>query len=112
MLDIELDVVKGIIFLRLNGELNNLNFNVLSNKINELLYRQGLQYYVLDFQDAEISELSTLTKIQNKLIEIFLSCGKVVLCGINDINKKQIGYTKDKLFYVKDEREAFEYLWM
>lgn len=112
MLEIELDVVKGIIFLRLNGQLNDINFNLLSNRINELLYQQGIHYYVLDFQDTEIIEKTILSKIQNKLIEIFLSCGKVVLCGIDDINQKQIGYTKDKLFYVQTEREAFEYLWM
>lgn len=112
MLDIELDVAKGIIFIRLNGEINSINFNLLSSRINELLYKQGIHYYVLDFKEAEITESSILSRIQNKLIEIFLSCGKVVLCGINERNKKQIGYTKDKLFYVQNEREAFEYLWM
>ena len=49
--------------------------------------------------------------IQNKIIEIFLSCGKVAICGLNELNKKIFG-NFDRLFYVNNERDAFEYLYI
>lgn len=112
MLEIKEEVSRGILFLRIEGKLSNDNFNILGNKINYLLYKQGIQYYVFDFVNINKVEDNIFLKMQNKLVEIFLNCGQVVLCGISDINKKRIGYTRDRLFYVNKESEAFKYLWM
>ncbi len=87
------------------------SFNSFGKVINNLLYKKGMQYFVIDLYNIDLEDKIFLN-IQNKLVEIFLNCGKVVLCGIDDENKRKIGYTKDKLFYVKEEREAFKYLWM
>ena len=111
MLKIEQEVSRGIMFLRLNGMLNNNSFKRLGNEINHLLYKLGFQYFVIDFNEINIEDNMYLN-IQNKLVEIFLNCGQVVLCGIKDVDKNKIGYTKDKLFYVNKESEAFRYLWM
>lgn len=112
MLEINEEVSRGILFLRIDGKISNDNFNILGNKINYLLYKQGIQYFVFDFQDINKLEENIFFKIQNKLVEIFLNCGQVVLCGIPEIDKKKIGYTRDKLYYVNKESEAFKYLWM
>lgn len=111
MLKIEQEVARGIMFIRLGGNLNNNSFNLFGKLINNLLYNQGMQYFVIDLYNINLED-NIFSNIQNKLIEIFLSCGKVVLCGIDEENIEKIGYTKDKLFYVKEEREAFKYLWM
>ena len=47
--------------------------------------------------------------LENKLVEIFLSCGKVVLCGLEGMYEKKLG-KQDKLFYVREGSEAFKYL--
>ena len=111
MLKIEQEVSRGIMFIRLNGDLNTNSFSSFGKLINDLLYTKGMQYFVIDLYNIDFEE-NIFLNIQNKLVEIFLSSGKVVLCGIDDKNKRKIGYTKDKLFYVKEEREAFKYLWM
>ena len=98
MLKIETEVSRGIMFIRLNGSLSNKNFNKLGSEINYLLYKQGIQYYVLDFNEVKQVEENSFTYIQNKLVEIFLNSGQVVLCGMSEISKRKIGYTKDKLF--------------
>lgn len=110
LLQLETQVNKGIMFIRLEGDLNNKTFNTLSTEINYLLYNQGIHYYVLNFEEVSKVDKNIFIKLQNKLIEIFLSCGKVVMCGLNDMFKQQIGSTKDSLFYVNKEQEAFEYI--
>lgn len=110
MLKIDIEVARGILFLRFDGNINN-DYNVFEKEINYLLYNQGIKYYVLDFENMYIED-STISKIKNKLVEIFLRCGEVVLCGIDNDTKLKIGETKDKLYYVNEEREAFNYLWM
>ena len=110
MLEVQTQVSKGIMFIRLEGNLDNKTFNTFSKEINYLLYKQGIHYFVLNFEEVNNFDKSIFIKLQNKLIEIFLSCGKVVMCGLNDFIKKQIGSTKDNLFYVNKETEAFKYI--
>lgn len=110
MLEIEKDVERGILFMRLEGGLTTKTFNTLGNEINYLLYNQGISNFVIDFTNVSKFEDNIFSKIQSKLVEIFLCCGKVVMCGMNDIYKKRIGFTKDQLYYVKYEKDAFDYL--
>lgn len=112
MLEIDKEVERGILFIRLEGKLNNKTFITFGNEINYLLYHQGISNFVFDFTNISIFEDSTLSSIQSKLVEIFLNCGKVVMCGMSEISKKRIGYTSGKLFYVSNDIEAFEYLRM
>lgn len=111
MLKISTEVSRGIMFMRFIGDLDNNNFNEFKTEINYLLYNQGVRYFVLDFKDINLEE-NIFLKLQNKLVEIFLNCGEVVLCGLDKSKRNKIGYTKDKLHYVNEEREAFNYLWV
>ncbi len=109
MLELELDVRKGILFMRLEGELNHSNFCDFSDELNYLLYQQGIHFFVLNFYELKNIDQTVFSSLQNKLIEIFLSCGKVVLCGLTDSLKKRLGFQRQVL-YVNNEREAFKYL--
>ena len=67
--------------------------------------------FVFNFNNLNSIEYGMVEYIQNKIIEIFLNCGEVVICGLNEINKKLIG-NYDRLFFVNNERDAFEYLYI
>lgn len=103
-------VNRGILFITLQGTLNNENFYEFSDEINYLLYNQGMNYFALNFDDLEIVDKNLLYKIQNKLIEICLSSGKVVLCGLNKEAVKKIDCGNDNLKFVGSELEVFNYL--
>ncbi|MCI8347137.1 MAG: hypothetical protein HFJ12_04235 [Bacilli bacterium] len=110
MLEINMEVDKGIPFLNLEGILNAKTFEKFGEEINYLLYHQGFHYFVLDFTNIGNVEESIYQSIQSKLAEIFLSCGRVVLCGIS--NKEKIGFSKEQLYYVNQKQEAFKYLYL
>lgn len=110
MLEIKKEVERGILFLRLEGDINNRTFTTLGKEINYLLYQQGISNFVFDFTNIYSVEETIFSNIQSKLIEIFLNCGKVVMCGLSEIGKSKIGFTKDRLFYVNNNLEAFKYL--
>ena len=105
-----MEVDRGIPFFHLEGRLNHKNFSQLGDEINYLLYQQGFHYFVFDFSQVNFLEDSIYTTIKTKLVEIFLSCGRVVLCGIP--HKDRIGYTKDQLYYVEENQDAFKYLYL
>lgn len=112
MLEIEKEVERGILFIRLEGNLTNKTFTTFGEEINYLLYNQGISNFVFDFTNISKVEDNIISKIQSKLVEIFLNCGKVVMCGMSELFRKKVGFTKDQLFYVSHDIEAFEYLRM
>lgn len=109
MLEIDVDVVKGILFIHLEGVLNKDTVRQFDNELNYLLYKQGMHYFVFDFKDLDKLDLSIMPWLDNKLVEIFLSCGKVALCGLD--NKYENKFSKqDRLFFVREGIQAFNYL--
>lgn len=103
------EVKRGIIFIRCSGVLNNDSMMVINNELDYLLYHQGMVYYAFDFSHLIINS-SVVNLFQNKLIEIFLRCGKVVLCGLNKFYRKMIGDNRDLLYYADKEDEVFNFL--
>ena len=52
MLNIDIDVVRGITFVRVEGDLNNKTFDEFDLKINNLIYKFGMQFFVFNFVDV------------------------------------------------------------
>lgn len=109
MLEIDIDVVKGIMFIHLEGNLNRETIGQFDRELNYLLYKQGMHYFVFDFKDIDGIEMDIVSWLNNKLVEIFLSCGKVVLCGLDGRYENKF-FKQDSLFYVREGKQAFEYL--
>lgn len=107
---ITMKVNQGIIFLRLYGSLNKKTIKEFSDEINYLLYEQGTKKLVINFDEVKISNDDIFSTIGNKLVEIFLSCGEVALCGLSQDRRGRIGAREEQLFFVDSELDAFRYL--
>ena len=102
----EMDIVRGTIFIKMEGKMTEKSYMILEKKINQLLYEYGMHSFVFNFSYLNRFDDNIFSKIQNKVIEILLSCGKVIFCGLG----KQYHSFSDKqkrLIYVDDEMEAF-----
>lgn len=98
-------VRNGILFISFEGDINDNTVADLNKEIDYMLYTQGINYYAFNFKGIDELNNKFLSLFQNKLVEIFLRCGSVVLYGINNIYKKIIGNRRDNLFYVEDQKE-------
>ena len=107
MLEMDVGVVKGFTVIKLDGDLTNKTFKKLDEEIDYLLYKQGMHFFIFDFNHVQKTDENIFKDFQRKLVEIFLSCGKVVLCGLSDVFKEI--RDSSRLFYVKDEFEALNF---
>ena len=107
MLKLSKQVSRGIMFIRLEGNLDENTLSTFSLEVNNLLYEYGMHYFVFNFKELSSFDKTIFSIFQSKLVEIFLSCGKVVLCGLKYNN---FGNFYNKLFYVNDEYDAFKLL--
>lgn len=109
MLEVDTDVIKGIMFVNLSGELTNDTMRDVEDELNYLLYKQGMHFFIFNFKNVNVIEYSALNQLQKILIEIFLSCGNVVMCGMSDICRKKLGLL-DRVNYTNSEIDAFKLL--
>lgn len=109
MLNMNISVSKGIMFFNLEGNLTKDTFFELEKELNYLLYKQGMQYFVFNFSELSWVDMAVVSSFKSKLAEIFLCCGKVAMCGVNNILKNFLG-TRDNFFYINEQVEAFKYL--
>ena len=85
MLEVTAQINRGIMFIRLEGELTTSNFYKVAEEINYLLYKQGILMYVFNLEEVKKVDQGLLGMLQNKLTEIFLHCGSVVFLIILDL---------------------------
>lgn len=99
MLKINMEFRKGILFIRLKGDLTKLTYQSLNDYLIPIIYNNGIKYVVYNlekinnldcFGRLSLKEGYTATKRNN---------GTCLICG------KQI-YFNDEFKTVKDELEA------
>ncbi len=105
MLEMDFGVVKGMIVVKLKGELTSNTLYKFNDGVDYLLYNQGMHYFVFDFKDVDKIENDIFSELQSKIFEIFLNCGKVVIYGIKNVFKN---IKDNRLIYVNDEIEALK----
>ena len=103
MLKINLEFRKGVLFVRLNGSLNDKES--LDN-INSLINEVGLKYIVLNVDKLkciDVNGINCILDYNNKLIN---NNGKLLLCESNNIISNRL--FKNKIPYINNEIQAFD----
>ena len=108
MLTMNFNVIKGVIVIQLEGYLNSNEINNLEEQLNYLIYKQEMHFFIFDFNNVEEADIGAINNISNKLVEIFLTCGKVILLGVNSLLRMMLG-KGERMIYVDQFREAFKY---
>lgn len=111
MLGISKEVYRGILFLRMKGKFTKETTKSFKEELDNLLYKQGLHYFVLNFKEVECFDALSFSILESQLCEIYLNCGKVAICGI-DSKKEQRTLENDNLYFVQNELDACHYLYL
>ena len=98
-------VNDGILFISIEEEIRDDTIDNLEEEIDYMLYSQGIRYYAFNFNYLDNFNNSFLNKFQNKLTEIFLTCGSVVIYGLKKVNKYIFGKRKDNLYYIDSKED-------
>ncbi len=81
MLFINLEVRRGILFIRLNGVLNKETSSLLKDKVRSLSL-QGFKYFVFNLDGITMMDQDGLTSLQENYQQIRKIEGKLILCGL------------------------------
>lgn len=106
MLNMDLEYNKGILFVRLKGNLNRKNSYKLNNYLLPVLLKHKVKYLVYNLYELESVDDAGIDAILNTKCAIKSNKGKICLCEVSKDIKRFIRRLKIKS--VEDERKVFD----
>ncbi len=87
MLDINMEIRKGILFVRLIGNLNRETAKYFKSEVSNLVENKGIKYLVLNLSNLDNLDAIGADLILDEYRYIAKINGKVVICGIEENRK-------------------------
>lgn len=84
MLDINLEFVRGMLFVRLDGILNKNTCLKLNNCLDKMINEKGLRYFVVNLEKLESIDKEGLKTIIDRYLDVAFHDGKLIICGYNN----------------------------
>lgn len=106
MLKMDLQYIRGILFVRLNGVLNRKNTYKINNYLVPVILKHKIKYLVYNLYELDSLDESGVDALLNTKCAIRANKGKICLCEVSDNLKGQIKRLRIK--NVEDERCVFD----
>lgn len=95
MIDINIEFSKGVLFVRLQGILDNSNVSNVKSTIIEILKNGGIRYLVFNIHNLIINDYVDLFNSCEDVIR--LNGGKMIICGTEEKIKGHYNYVDNEL---------------
>ena len=106
MLSVNFEFVRGILFVRLEGKVNNDSSLSLKENLTDIISKGGIKYLVFNVSNAVIEERVSLFEDCNKLIKN--NGGKLFLCGLKNKLENIFESNYDENQRINDELSALK----
>lgn len=83
MLEINLEFVRGMLFVRLEGVLDCNTYTKLSDCLDTMIHEKGLKYFVINLEYLDFIDERGIQAIIDRYFDVTLHDGKLVVCGYN-----------------------------
>lgn len=81
MLEINIEFIKGVLVVRLEGILNNKSVKSIRDSLISIIKNGGIKYLMFNLTDSSLEEKIDMFDECNKLIK--KNKGKMYICGFN-----------------------------
>lgn len=107
MLEINIEFVKGVLVVRLEGKLNNISVKSIRDNLLTIIKNGGIKYLMFNLTESILEERIDMFEECNKLIK--KNKGKMYICGFNHKMENLITnnyYTVDNELSILNKIEA------
>lgn len=113
MLEIDMEYRKGVLFIRLIGELIESTIPVLEQEVTHIMKDYGIGNIVFNVEGLEVIDMKGINALLKHYELAKDSHGKVMLCGLkNDLVKHRIenSHLLNYMYEASDELTALSYM--
>ncbi len=90
MFDIEMEFVRGMLFVRLDGILSKKTSKDLNLVLNRMINEQGIRYFVINLENVNQIDEDGIKSLIDRYFDVSMHNGKLVVCGYNHNLESQI----------------------
>ena len=107
MLKIDIEYKKGILFVRLIGDVNKSTIKDME-VVDNMVRKAGIKYLLINLEKVAIIRPEEILKMINKYKELIGHDGKLLICGYYNPMKLSINTTdEDNIYLSNRETNAF-----
>lgn len=113
MLEIQTEIRKGILFIRLNGQLNKNTISVLNHEVTDLIKDNGISNVVFNFETLDEIDIKGINALYYNYELVTRNKGKTMICNLNNKkvrnsinNNRLLNYMTE----ISDELSAFKFV--
>lgn len=112
LLNVQMLIKKNVLYVRLDGELDQHTVENLRLRISELIEKYQIRYLVLNFYKLQFMDSSGVGFIIGRYHRLKKTSGGVILCSLNEHIERLVMLSGlNKICMIKkNEEEANEYL--
>ena len=113
MLDVQTEIRKGILFIRLSGQLNKNTINILNHEVTDLIKDNGISNVVFNLETLDEIDIKGINTLYYNYELITRNQGKSMICNLNNkqvrncINKNRL---LNYMTEISDELSALTYV--
>ena len=105
MLEINMEFRKGILFIRLIGELNFKTAQKLENEVTELVYENGIRNLVFNLEEVTNIDMKGINALMKNYEFCRKNDGKTLVCNLDNSQVKNRVYKSRLLKYMYEVRD-------
>ncbi len=109
MLKIDLEFIRGMLFVRLEGKLDQNTYTKLSDCLNQMIYEKKIKYFVINLEYLEKMDEIGMKAIMDRYLDVILQNGKLILCGYRDLWIPKMQWKK-KFFQIEKTNNELDAL--
>lgn len=100
MLDINIEFTKGVLFIRLEGVLDNTNIDNIRDSIIKILKEGGIKYLVFNVHNLKVNDNVSFFDECEKIVK--LNDGNMLICGLDsDLSLKNYKHVDNELIALR-----------
>lgn len=90
MFHIDMEFIRGMLFVRLEGILSKRTSNELNEVLDKMIYEHGIRYFVINLENLTSIDEAGIKSIMDHYFDVIMHEGKLVVCGYDNIAKRHV----------------------
>ncbi len=83
MLEMNLEFIRGMLFIRLKGKLDQNTYTKLNDCLDQMIHEKKLKYFIINLENLEKIDEKGIKTILDRYYDISVQDGRLVLCGVS-----------------------------
>ena len=86
MFQINMEFVRGMLFVRLEGILSKRTSSELNEVLDRMINKHGIRYFVINLENLISIDETGIQSIMEHYFDVIMHDGKLVVCGYDNIS--------------------------